>query len=184
MIAQIGQLLVETVFSLLIYLLLARFWMQALRAPFRNPIGEFVVTLTNWAVRPVRRVVPGFAGIDLSSILLAWLAESLKITLIYWLRGFVPGVAAVMAVGAIETLRDSIYLLIGVILVQVVLSWVSPYNDMQGVLNAMTRPFYRMFQRFIPPIGSIDLSPLFVLVLAQICLILIGGLEGTVVRLF
>jgi YggT family protein len=190
MISQIVQLLVETLFSLLIYLLLARFYMQVFRAPFRNPIGEFVVVLTNWAVRPVRRVLPGFAGIDLSSILLAWVAEALKLAILYSLRGISaaaqPGsvLGLVLAIGAVEVLRDSVYLLIGVVLIQVIISWVSPHNELQGVLNALTRPFYRIFRRFIPPIGSIDLSPLFVLLLAQVCLILIGGLERTVAGLF
>ena len=189
MISQIAQLLIETLFSVLVYLLLLRFYMQVLRAPFRNPIGEFVTTLTNWVVRPTRRVVPGLAGIDLSSLLLAWLAEAVKIALLNTLRGLAlmppaSAVGLVLAVAAVELLRDSLYLLIGVVFIQVLLSWVSPYNDVQTVLNALTRPFYRVFRRFIPPIGNIDLSPLFVLLLAQVCLILIGGLAGAVVGLF
>ena len=189
MIAQIAQLLIETFFSLLVYLLLLRFYMQALRAPFRNPIGEFVMTLTNWVVRPTRRIIPGVVGIDLSSLLLAWLAEVLKLYLLYSLRGLAlmqtgSAIGLVLAVGAVELLRDSLYLLIGVVFIQVLLSWVSPYNDVQTVLNTLTRPFYRVFRRFIPPIGNIDLSPLFVLLLAQVCLILIGGLASAVVGLF
>ena len=189
MISQIAQLLIETLFSVLVYLLLLRFYMQALRAPFRNPIGEFVTTLTNWVVRPTRRIVPGFAGIDLSSLLLAWLAESVKIALLNSLRGLalmppVSAVGLVLAVAAVELLRDSLYLLIGVVFIQVILSWVSPHNEVQTVLNVLTRPFYRMFRRFIPPIGSIDLSPLFVLLLAQIGLILVGGLGRAVVSVF
>jgi YggT family protein len=186
-IAQIGSLIIETIFSLLVYLLLLRFYMQAFRAPFRNPIGEFVTVLTNFAVRPLRRVVPGLYGIDLSSLLLAWLAEILKIWLLYALRGFEltgPGIPLILSVAAVELLRDSLYLLIGVVFIQVILSWVSPYNPVEGVLNALTRPFYRLFRRFIPPIGNIDLSPLFVLLLAQVCLILVGGLQNAVVRAF
>jgi YggT family protein len=189
MIAQIGQLLVETLFSLLVYLLLIRFYMQALRAPFRNPVGEFVTGLTNWIVRPVRRVVPGLAGIDLSCLLLAWLGEAVKLALLNSMRGFSfapagPAIGLVLALAVVELLRDSLYLLMGVVLIQVILSWVSPYNDVQGVLNALTRPFYRLFRRFIPPIGNIDLSPLFVLLLAQVGFILVGGLGRVVVSLF
>ncbi len=187
MIAQILDLLVETLFSLLVYLLLLRFYMQLLRAPFRNPVGEFVTGLTNWIVRPVRRVIPGFAGIDLSSLLLAWLGEAVKLAILNSLHGAAiggPGIGLVLAVAVIELLRDSLYLLMGVVFIQVILSWVSPYNEVQGVLNALTRPFYRLFRRVIPPIGNIDLSPLFVLLLAQICIILVGGLGAQVVRLF
>ncbi len=188
MIAQILDLLVETLFSLLVYLLLLRFYMQLLRAPFRNPVGEFVTGLTNWIVRPVRRVVPGVVGIDLSSVLLAWLCEAVKLAILNSLHGAAigggPGIGIVLAVAVIELLRDSLYLLMGVVFIQVILSWVSPYNEVQSVLNALTRPFYRLFRRFIPPIGNIDLSPLFVLLLAQICIILVGGLGAQVVRLF
>ena len=49
--------------------------MQWLRAPFRNPLGQAVVALTDWAVKPVRRVVPGYKGIDGSTLVLAWVAE-------------------------------------------------------------------------------------------------------------
>jgi YggT family protein len=93
-------------------------------------------------------------------------------------------VGLLLAVAAILLLRDSLYLLIAVVFIQVILSWVSPYNMLEGVLNALTRPFYRVFRRFIPPIGNIDLSPLFVLVLAQVLLILVGGLQQAMVRLF
>jgi YggT family protein len=186
MIGQIGNLLIETIFGFLVYLLLLRFYMQVFRAPFRNPAGEFVTTLTNWSVRPVRRFIPGLFGIDLSSLLLAWLAEILRLWLPVLLRGMDGGVnvGLLLAAAVILLLRDSLYLLIAVVFIQVILSWVSPYNMLEGVLNALTRPFYRVFRRFIPPIGNIDLSPLFVLVLAQILLILVGGLQQAVVRLF
>ena len=59
MFQQIGNLLVESVFGFIIFLLLLRFYMQAFRAPFRNPAGELVSTLTNWIVLPARRFIPG-----------------------------------------------------------------------------------------------------------------------------
>ena len=51
-------------------------------------------------------------------------------------------------------------------------------------LDSLTRPFYRVFRRFIPPLGNIDLSPLFVLLAAQIALIVLNGLTGSVGRVF
>ena len=184
MLAQIGNLLIETFFGFFVFLLLLRFYMQVFRAPFRSPIGEFVTTLTNWMVRPTRRVVPGMFGLDTASILLAWLLQAIMLFLLGSLRGMAAfsgaSVALILVVAALDLLRYSIYLLIGVVLVQVVLSWVSPYNMMSGVLDALTRPFYRIFRRFIPPIGAIDLSPLFVLLAAQILLIVLNGLTGAI----
>ena len=63
-----------------------------------------------------------------------------------------------------------------VVIVQVIMSWVSRYNALSPVFDALTRPFYNFFRRFVPPIGTVDLSPLFVVVLAQVLLIVLDGL--------
>jgi YggT family protein len=189
MLMQIGSLLVSTFFGFFVFLLLLRFYMQLLRAPFRNPIGEFVATLTNWAVLPVRRVTPGLFGLDLASFLLAWFAECLMWLLMSWLRGFsFPGsgtaLMVIAALAAIEMIRLSLNLLIGVIIVQVVISWVNPRTPFALIFDSLTRPFYRVVQRFIPLIGNIDLSPLVVLVIAQVLLIPVSTLSMSVSRLF
>jgi len=183
MFGQIAQLLVETLFGVFIYVLLLRFYMQLLRVPFRNPIGQFVTALSDWIVRPARRVIPGLAGLDLATILIAWFAEALMLLLLYWLRGFsfadAPGIAAgkLFTVAALELVRVSLYLLVGVVIVQVIISWVNPLAPLAPIFNALTRPFYAVFRRFIPPIGNVDLSPLFVLLIAQILLLLLVNLS-------
>lgn len=190
MLRQIVQFLIETLFGFFVYLLLLRFYMQWLRVPFRNPIGEFVAALTNWMVLPARRVIPGLFGLDLATLMLAWLAEVLMWLLMLWLRGFsiagAPGTAfgVLAALGVIELAKLSLNLLIGVVIVQVVLSWVNPHTPFASIFDALTRPFYRVFRRFIPPIGNIDLSPLFVLVIAQVLQIPLSTLSLSVSRFF
>jgi YggT family protein len=190
MFSQIGQFLTETLFGFFVFLLLLRFHMQWLRAPFRNPVGEFVTTLTNWLVLPVRRVVPGLFGFDLPTLMLAWLAEGLMWVLLTWMRGIslagAPGIApgAIAMLAAVELLRLSLYLLIGVVIVQVIFSWVNPRTLIAGVFDALTRPFYSIFRRFIPPIGNIDLAPLFVVIIAQVLLIPVATLTQSVSKLF
>lgn len=186
MLGQIAHLLIQTAFGVFVYALLLRFYMQWLRAPFRNPVGQFVSALTDWIVRPVRRVVPGLLGLDLATILIAWFAEALMLVPIYWLRGFslagAPGIAAglLFTVAAMELLRASLYLLIGVIIVQVIISWVNPYAPLAPVFDALTRPFYAVFRRFVPTIGNVDLSPLLVLLVVQILLILLDNVARRV----
>jgi YggT family protein len=181
---QIAHLVIQTAFGVFVYALLLRFYMQWLRAPFRNPVGQFVSALTDWIVKPVRRFVPGLFGLDLATFLIAWFAEALMLVLIYWLRGVpfpaAPGIAAGMlfTLAAMELLRASLYLLIGVIIVQVVISWVNPHAPLAPVFDALTRPFYAVFRRFVPTIGNVDLSPLLVLLVAQILLILLDSLVG------
>jgi len=186
MLSQIGHLLIQTAFGVFVYALLLRFYMQWLRAPFRNPVGQFVSAITDWLVKPVRRVVPGLLGLDLATMLIAWFAEALMLVLIYWLRGLsfasAPGIAAglLFTVAAMELLRASLYLLIGVIVVQVIISWVNPRAPLAPVFDALTRPFYAVFRGVIPTIGNVDLSPLFVLVVAQILLILLDNVARLV----
>ena len=190
MLAQIGQLLIDTVFGLLVYVLLIRFYLQVFRAPFRNPVGQFVVAISNWIVLPARRVIPGLKGMDLSTLVLAWLLEMLAWLLGFWLRGFsfgsAPGIAfgVLAALAVLELVRLSLYLLIGVVIVQVILSWVSPYTPMAPIFDALTRPFYRPFRRLVPPIANIDLSPLFVVLVAQILLIPLAALTRAVASPF
>jgi YggT family protein len=186
MLTQIAHLLIQTAFGFFVYALLLRFYMQWLRAPFRNPVGQFVSALTDWIVKPARRVVPGLLGLDLATILIAWFAEALMLVLLYWLRGFsfagAPGIAAglLFTIAAMELLRASLYLLIGVIIVQVIISWVNPHAPLAPVFDALTRPFYAVFRRVVPMIGNVDLSPLFVLLVAQILLILLENIARLV----
>src|SRR5258708_15906276 len=80
MFSQIAHLLIQTAFGLLVYTLLLRFYMQALRAPFRNPVGQLVTALTNSIVLPARRVIPGLMGFDPPPFLLASLAHPFLFT--------------------------------------------------------------------------------------------------------
>jgi len=177
MLIQILRFLLDTVLGFFIFVLLARFYLQLLRAPFRNPLGQFVSALTNWLVLPARRFIPGMFGLDLASFLLAWLIEALLLYLLYALRAGGAGGTSGLMVGIffslalLELARFSLYLLIGVILIQAVISWINPYAPLAPLFNALTGPFLRPFQRLIPPIGNIDLSPLFALVVAQLLLI-------------
>ena len=175
MFGQIGVYLVETIFGFFVLLLLARFHFQWLRVPFRNPVGEFVLATTSWMVMPARRVVPGLAGLDLATLLLAWTLQSLCIWAIAAMKGVDPHFVDVVARAALDLLRYSLYILVFAIIVQVVFSWINPYAPMAPVFNAMTGPFLRPLRRFIPPLGNVDLTPLVLLVIIQILLIVLAN---------
>ena len=170
----------ETVVHLFVLAVLLRFYAQAFRAPFRNPITDFVVALTDWAVKPVRRVVPGMMKLDIASFVVAWLCLLLLSLIVFLLRGhanllhplFWPGLFSVAFVIGIKL---SLYLLIGVLIFQAILSWVSPYHPMRPFFEALSRPFVRPLQRVIPLIGGVDLSPLVVLIAIQVVLMVVVG---------
>jgi YggT family protein len=69
-----------------------------------------------------------------------------------------------------------------VVIVQVIISWINPYAPLAPVFEALTRPFYAVFRRFVPPLGNVDLSPLFVLLLAQVALILLESLPARLIK--
>ena len=175
MLAQIGVYLVEAVFGFFVFMLLTRFNFQWLRVSFRNQVGEFVLATTNAMVIPLRRFIPGLAGLDLTTLLLAWLLQMLSIWLQATILGADPGFAVLAAVAAVDLLRYSLYILVFAILVQVLFSWINPYAPMAPVFNAITAPFLRPLRRFIPPLGGVDLTPLVLLIIIQILLIVLAN---------
>ncbi len=182
--------LLDTAFGLIAYAFLLRFMMQWLRAPFRNPLGQAVVALTDWAVKPARRVIPGFKGIDGSTLFLAWVAEFAWLCAVALLVGpgvFDGGMLAIFALLAVvELVKAMIWLLIIVVIAQAILSWIAPDGPFAGVLNAMTFRFLAPIRRWVPPVGgTLDLSPLILIVALQLVLMLpVRWLEGAVLTLF
>jgi YggT family protein len=177
MFTQIGVFLVDVVASFFVFVLLARFHFQWLRVPFRNPVGEFVLATTNWLVVPARRVVPGLAGLDLASLLLAWLVQALGLWAQAAIVGAEPGPATVVTIALVDLLRYSLYILVFALIVQAVLSWVNPYTPIGPAFDSMTRPFLRPLRRFVPPVGNVDLTPLVLLVVVYIVLIVVNHLR-------
>ena len=178
MIDQAIKLVVDVVFGLVVYSLIGRFLMQLLRAPFRNPIGQAVMALTDWVVKPLRKVLPGFGGIDWASLVAAFVFQLLWLLALYAIfgRGFsmtAAGFAYLVAATLLELVKGALWLMVFVIIVQAVLSWVAPDGPLAGLLNAMTFPFLRPLRRVIPPIGgTLDLTPLILIVIIQLILIL------------
>ena len=182
--------LLDVVFGLFTYALLLRFAMQVLRAPFRNPLGQAVIALTDWIVKPLRRVLPGWKGIDWASLLATFLFQFLWLlsySLVFGgfdLLGI--GVPFLLVATLIALVKAALWLLMVVVIVQAILSWFAPDGPLSGLLNALTFPFLRPIRRILPPIGgTLDLSPLVVIVIAQLLLMTaVPFLESSVTSLF
>jgi YggT family protein len=171
------RFVLDVVLGLFTYAFLLRFLMQWQRAPFRNPLAQAVVALTDWAVKPLRRVLPGFGGVDWSTLLLAYVAQLVwMLSTTFVVGGFAlgpnaVGIAALLAI--VELFKATIWLLIVVVIVQAVLSWVAPDGPLAGLLNALTFRFLAPIRRVVPPIGgALDLSPLILIVFLQLLLML------------
>jgi len=188
---QAGIFLVETVLGLVSLALLLRFFLQLVRAPYRNPVSQFLAAATNWLVIPARRVVPGLWGMDLATLLLAWLCEALSLVLVAALRGMDFGGAsgalllAVLMLAAVKIVKIAVYILMVAVIVQAILSWVNPYSPIGPLLASVTQPFLRPLQRRIPTVAHVDLSPLVLIIVLQLILMVpIAWLELNVGRLF
>jgi YggT family protein len=158
--------IVKVVFGLYATLVLLRFFLQLVRADFYNPLSQFIVKATKPALNPLRRVIPGFSGIDTASLVLAWLvitAEQLSILAITGL-GFQLLAAALLAIPEMISLIINIFLF--AILIQVIISWINPgsYNPAIGLIHSLTEPLLAPVRRWMPDMGGLDLSPMVVMV--------------------
>jgi YggT family protein len=180
---QILLFLLDTILGLLSLALLLRFYFQLLRVPYYNSISQFLIAATDFIVRPARRFIPGWAGIDLSTLLLAWLMECAIVTTVYAVQGYdftenIVAASGVMGLlGIVEIVKVTLYIVLIMIIMQAVLSWVNPQSPLAPLLDTFTRPFLASFRRRIPPIANVDLSPLFVLILIQVLLMLVAGVH-------
>lgn len=181
MLTRLILMVLEMVTGFFSLMLLIRFALQWMRLSLRNPIGEFVMSVTNWMVLPLRRVVPGLRGADLSSLLLVWLIQATYLGVALSLAGLLPEVSpgALVNLGllaVLESVRLALYLVMGVVIIAAVLSWINPNAPLAPLFNALAQPLLRPFQRVIPTIGGVDVSPLVLLLVLQIAMALLGQL--------
>lgn len=185
MLNQALQFVLQNLVNLFLIALLLRFYMQWVRVPFHNPFAQFVIKLTDFAVRPLRRVIPGLFGVDMGTLLLALVLEFILLLALYGLDGY-PFLAAgskvlpaFLLLAVVRLASLGIYTLIGLVLVMAVLSMVNPLSSLMPVFAALAAPLLRPFRRLIPPIANFDLSPLaFLLVCQLIIMVPLAWLEG------
>jgi YggT family protein len=173
--------LIQVVFGLYTLIVVLRFLLQLVRADFYNPLSQFIVKATSPVLTPLRRVIPGVGGLDVSSLLLAWLLKTVELLLTYLVKGFgfLIGPALALAIPELVTLVINIYLF--GILILVILSWVAPGggNPALILLYQLTAPLLEPVRRRMPEMGGLDLSPMVVMVgLVLLKMLLVPPLEG------
>lgn len=183
--------LVTTVLNLLTMLFLLRFVLQLVRASFSNPLSQMVVTLTNFAVKPVRKIIPSLGKFDLSTLFLAILTQFILQMSLVWLRDFPlsvagqsvwTGIIGLSLIGVVRTFLDIFFY---ALLLQVILSWVNPHSPVSGVLDSLTKPLLSPIQRILPMASGIDFSPIVALIFLQMINVsVIKTLESQLIALF
>ena len=159
-----GVFLIQTLFGIYEIIILLRFLLQLVRADFYNPVSRFIVKATSLPLRPLRRIIPGVAGMDMASLVLLLLVIVVELLLL-----------SVVANLPLPALPGLIALFLFSVFVLAILSWVSPggYNPVANLLYQVTAPLMRPARRLLPPMGGLDLSPMIVMIVLYLMILLV-----------
>ncbi len=177
-----GVFLIKTLFGIYEIIILMRFLMQVVRADFYNPISQFVVKASSPPLRPLRRLIPGAAGMDIASLVLLLILIIVELLLLSLISNLpMPSVIGLIALALVEMLKLTIYVFMFSVIILAILSWVSPggYNPVANLLYQITAPLMRPARRMLPPMGGLDLSPMLVIIsLYLLILLLVDPLQN------
>jgi len=156
---------------------LLRFVMQWQRISFQQPLGQFVFAVTDWLVLPLRRMMPPGSAWDLSSLLGAFLIKLLQYTLLWLIAGGQGALGLLPLVSLVGMAQLVVSALSALVLVLAVMSWVNPGSPMFSLVARLSQPFLRPFQRVVPLIGGVDLSPIALLLVLQLIGMVLATLQ-------
>jgi len=157
--------IVQTLGSIYLLIVLLRFILQLVRADFYNPLSQFVVKATQPLLKPLRRIIPGFGGLDLASLVLAVLLQLLLMVAVLTLMGYGVGgyllQLLVWSIIGVTALFLKVFFF--ALIVSVILSWVAPgsYNPAAQLVNQICDPLLAPIRRILPNLGGLDISPIF-----------------------
>jgi YggT family protein len=158
--------LIDTLFSVYIAIMLLRFILQQVGADFYNPISQFIVKATQPLVVNARRIIPSVGKIDSATLVLVFILIIIKLVLLFSLGGLSFNAIQLLVYGLHDLVSLTFDVFIVALFVQAILSWVNPdpYHPASSLLRSLTFPVLRPVQKYVPPIGGIDLSTLVALI--------------------
>ena len=175
--------IIQTLGSLYLLIVLLRFILQLVRADFYNPLSQFTVKATQPLLKPLRRIIPGFGGLDLASLALAILVQLVLMVLVILIAGANPAAVGlqllVWAIIAVTSLFLKIFFF--AMIISVILSWVAPgsYNPGAQLVNQICEPLLAPFRRLLPNLGGLDISPIFAFIALNLFdMLVIGNLAA------
>ncbi|MCW8955564.1 MAG: YggT family protein [Gammaproteobacteria bacterium] len=158
--------LIDILFHLYTVVLMLRLLLQWAKADFYNPVSQFIVKITNPLVLPLRKIIPGFFGLDFATLVLILVISTIKILIVYSLSGYNLSSSLLIITVLLETIDLLLNIFLFAIIIQALLSWVNPdpYNPVVALLNSLTWPILKHFRKLIPPISGFDISPIFAII--------------------
>ncbi len=173
--------LVQTFLSLYLVAMLLRFLLQLVRADFYNPISQFLVKITNPLVVPLRKLVPGFAGMDMASLLLALALQLAGIVVLLMMHGLaLPGIVLLLLWSVLGVIGLLVNIYFFALLAMIILSWVAPGSRHPAIylLHQITEPVMAPVRKLLPPMGGLDFSPILVFILINVIQIFLRNLAN------
>ena len=177
----VSVFLVHTLFMLYLLIVVLRFLLAWVKADFYNPLSQFLVSATNPILIPLRRAIPSIGPIDTASIVLMLGVKLLEIGLLATLSGVTLNLPIMIVVAMVQIIELVIYIFIFSLIIQAVMSWVSPGmnyygNPVASILHSLNEPLLRPVRGIMPRTGMIDLSPLVVIIGLNVLLIVLKSL--------
>jgi YggT family protein len=169
--SEISGYLVQTLLSLYLLTMVLRFVLQLVRADFYNPICQFLVKVTNPLVIPLRRVLPGFGGLDMASLVLALLLQLAGIVALLLINGLgLPNILLLLLWSVIGLIGLLVNIYFFALLAMIILSWVAPGSNHPAIylLHQITEPVMAPFRKALPAMGGMDFSPILVFILINV----------------
>ncbi|MEO1817125.1 YggT family protein [Pseudomonas sp.] len=156
--------LIQTLGSLYLLIVLLRFLLQLVRADFYNPLSQFIVRATKPLLMPLRRIIPGYGGLDFASLALGIAIQLVMLILIIMLMGYaLPNILLLVGWAAIGVLALFVKIFFFALIISVILSWVAQgsYNPAVILINQLCEPILAPIRKILPALGGLDLSPIF-----------------------
>ena len=169
---QVGSALAQifnTIAGLYLLFVVARFLLQLAKADFYNPISQAVFRATDPVVRIFRSFIPGYRGIDFSSLILAFIVQFIAISVTILLYGgAIPSIGFIITWSFIGVLNFIILFYYYALIASIVMSFVMMFSGNMNphpillLVWQITEPIMAPFRKVIPPMGGLDFSPIFI----------------------
>ena len=168
--------LVSTLTDLYIAAILLRVLLQLVGADYYNPLSQFLIKVTNPVVIPARRIVPSIGKLDAASVVVMLLLQIAQLAIVALLGQVEFGLQFLLLFALRKLLLTLLMTCFVLIIARVIISWVAAHSrhPIIPLVYQLTEPVLRPISRLIPPIGGIDLSPLFALVALRFLMLLLG----------
>jgi YggT family protein len=164
--ADAGVFLIQTFLGLYFIVIMVRFLMQVSRVDYYNPICQGIITITDPAIKPLKRFLPTLRGVDFATLLVAFIIQLVSVSLIMLIKGgyaFHPLYIAWTMLGMFSTIFDIYFV---ALIVMVIASWIAPHanHPALSLVMQLTEPVCEPARKLLPPMGGLDFSIILVFV--------------------